>query len=160
VLTNEAEWICKCLMPICHAATMTSLNLGCGDLDGCRVQGLGRIESVLPNISHLDIRPVPGGICGDICDPRIRNLGSFDVILCTSVLEHTRRPLSAIDNVAALARDYLIVTVPCNWPAHGDFDNGYRSSPEELAQSVEQLGFNVMEAVTIPDNRSNCIGSA
>ena len=72
---------------------------------------------------------------------------SFDLVLCTEVLEHIREHEQALDEIARVATPggWVLITVPTPPappdPAH--VREGYR--PEELASMLRQRGFEVVD---------------
>lgn len=56
----------------------------------------------------------------DICDPKVLELGSFDIVLFLGVLYHVKHPLLALEHVCALTRD--LACVESYVIDHGDLD--------------------------------------
>lgn len=76
-------------------------------------------------------------------------LGTYDVIICSEVLEHIKKDKLAINNLfkALKNRGYLIVTVPFlmeNW-SQGDSYTGHirRYEPGELEKKIQGAGFEI-----------------
>lgn len=90
----------------------------------------GKCESY----SSLDIVPSP--IVDLVCnaeDMPIEN-GSYDLVLCTQVLEHCTSPERIINECHRVLRDggSLIVTVPSIYPVHGYPADNWRFMPDGL----------------------------
>ena len=67
---------------------------------------------------------------------------SFDLVLCTSVLEHVTDIERAKQNLISLVEPdgYLLVTVPNRYPRHRKpIDNGYRPTARELESLFPEL---------------------
>ncbi len=79
---------------------------------------------------------------------------TFDLVLCTSVLEHVADIQQAKGNLIRMIRPggYLLVTVPNRYPPHHKpIDNGYRPSSGELESLFEELS--VLRSETIAPRR-------
>lgn len=62
---------------------------------------------------------------------------SFDLIICTNMLEHVVDISLVIDNILKIASPnaYILLTVPKKYPLHFDpIDNGFRPNPAQLAE--------------------------
>ena len=82
----------------------------------------------------LDKRP-GADITADICAPR-EALGTWDLVLCISVLEHVRDPISAAVHLRLLTErgGALFVSVPFLYPYHPgrDFGDYWRFTADGL----------------------------
>ncbi|MCX7016043.1 MAG: class I SAM-dependent methyltransferase [Candidatus Sumerlaeota bacterium] len=83
----------------------------------------------------LDIDTASGAdIVADICHmPQV--LGdSFGVIVCTEVLEHTRNPFAAVEELARVLRPggHLLCTTPFNLRIHGPAPDCWRFTEDGL----------------------------
>ena len=93
-----------------------------------------------------------------ICDftkpETLIDLPHCDLVTCCAMLEHVEDIDAALKNIVSLAKDWLIVAVPYHYPIHKcPIDNGWRPSPDELAEKVEKLGVTVLEKyVAGPEN--------
>lgn len=86
-------------------------------------------------ISHLDARADPGvDIVADVT--KLDGVDrTFDVVLCTNLLEHVTDRRDTLDNVRRVVapRGLLVLTVPLRYPIHPDpIDTGYRPTAAEL----------------------------
>jgi len=73
--------------------------------------------------------------------------GSFDVVLCSEVLEHLETPLVAIEEMHRLLRTdgIVILTVPFFWHIHEAPRDFYRYTKFGLRYLLETGGFEVIE---------------
>jgi len=79
---------------------------------------------------------------------------SFDLVLCTSVLEHVADIQQAKRNLIRMVKPgrYLLVTVPNRYPPHQKpIDNGYRPSSDDLESLFPELS--VIRSETIEPRR-------
>jgi SAM-dependent methyltransferase len=98
--------------------------------------------------SSLDI--VPGAIVDIVCNAEEMPIedGSYDLVLCTQVLEHCSNPQRIVNECRRVLRDRgtLIVTVPSIYPVHGHPADNWRFMPDGLRlllrdfSEVEVLG--------------------
>ncbi|MBD3390047.1 methyltransferase domain-containing protein [Candidatus Micrarchaeota archaeon] len=86
-------------------------------------------KEYFPNITSLDIDPKSGADI--ICDAEnmetLKN-ESFDLVLCTAVLEHTKKPWRVIDEMKRVLKKggTIILTVPFMYPLHETPRDYYR----------------------------------
>jgi SAM-dependent methyltransferase len=75
---------------------------------------------------------------------------SFDTILCTEVLEHTRQPFEVMAEFARLLRPggYLILSVPFIYPLHETPYDFWRFTPYGLAELCRSAGLRVQTILT------------
>ena len=76
----------------------------------------------------------PDVVIGDICNcPQLPD-ESFDIICCTSVLEHVFEPWVAIRELARILKTggYLYITSPFSWRFHPCPIDFYRFTPQAL----------------------------
>src|SRR5207253_2009260 len=79
---------------------------------------------------------------------------TFDLVLCTSVLEHVTDIPQAKQNLVSFVRPcgYLVVTVPNRYPRHRKpIDNGFRPTARELESLFPELS--VIRSETIEPKR-------
>jgi len=83
----------------------------------------------------------------DFTDPEtLADLPRCELVTACSMLEHVEDIDGALRAIAGLADDWLIVTVPFSYPLHEcPIDNGWRPSPDELAEKVEACGLTVIQ---------------
>jgi SAM-dependent methyltransferase len=93
---------------------------------------------------------------GDICqhNTHLEN-GRFDYITCTDVLEHTRAPWRAVDELFRLLRveGVLYLSVPFNFRIHGPAPDCWRFTEwglRELLSDFEILEVNALETPERP----------
>lgn len=102
-------------------------------------------------IIHLDMKKQEGvDISYDISDKSFSFQKKFDLVICTSVLEHVKDLDLSIINISNLVNDkgYLIVTVPYIYPFHPDpIDNMSRFSVDKLKTFFKN--FDIVSAKTI-----------
>lgn len=128
----------------------TALDVGCGvgyfarwlADEGLDVLGIDAREAnvAAARERHPDIR----FSVGDITDPSVRALGTFDLVLCVGVMYHLEDPFAAVRNMAALARRILVIesmVMPDRSPAALLVDEG----PAE-DQSLRSIAFIPSEA--------------
>ena len=101
----------------------------------------------------------------DVLDLDADELGRFDLVLFLGVLYHMRHPLLALEKVAAVTGDQLVVetAVDCTWtrrpvaafyPGHGlqaDPTNWWGPNPEAVVGMLRAVGFSRVEVVS-PDS--------
>ena len=70
---------------------------------------------------------------------------SFDTVLCTQVLEHTREPARILREMCRVLvpGGHLILTADFIWHLHEDPEDNYRFPPTGLKRLVEQAGLSV-----------------
>ena len=123
----------------------TALDAGCGPgffsevlrdcgllvhgFDG-RAENVGEAQRRYPGIQFNQ---------GDIEDSRIKDLGSFDLVLCFGLLYHLESPLKAIRNLRALAKKVLFVESMC-LPTF-ELQIILREEPRLVDQSLTDLAF-------------------
>ena len=92
-------------------------------------------------------------------------LGRFDLVLFLGVLYHMRHPLLALEKVAGVTGEQLVVetAVDCTWtrrpaaafyPSHGlaaDPTNWWGPNPEAVVGMLQAVGFSRVEVVS-PDS--------
>jgi len=72
---------------------------------------------------------------------------SFDTILCTEVLEHTRRPWLAIGELArvACAGSHVIISVPFIYPEHEAPNDYWRFTVNGIRSLCEDVDLHILE---------------
>jgi len=90
------------------------------------------------NVVHMDKRTGNGiDLVADIENEKVlQKIGrKFDLIICTSLLEHVYSIERTIANIVTLAVEggYLLIDVPHKWPKHNDpIDNMFRPTDKQL----------------------------
>ncbi|MDI1450703.1 methyltransferase domain-containing protein [Polyangium sp. 6x1] len=86
-------------------------------------------------VLHLDARPEPGvDIVADVTNLKGVER-TFDLVLCTNLLEHVTDREATLRHVARVVAPggLLVLTVPRRYPIHRDpIDTGYRPTAAEL----------------------------
>jgi SAM-dependent methyltransferase len=79
--------------------------------------------------------------------------GSFDVVLCTEVLEHVPEPSLVLTEFSRILRrgGLLLMTVPLVWFLHEEPYDYYRYTPHGLRFLLEGAGFAELEIVPSGD---------
>ena len=107
----------------------------------------GRVET-------MDIDPASGATyIADLCSDNSMVVpdASFDVIVCTEVLEHTLRPWDAVIELRRMLRPggVLGVTTPFNFRIHGPAPDCWRFTDDGLRSLLSD--FEAVSVVEIPD---------
>ena len=157
---QESQWIIESLAPRTHTIR-TAIDVGAGnDTYTNRPQNQAVYKSLAQHsiaVSTLDNDP--RSTCDyhhDIAAVADSSLlvPTFDLVLCTSVLEHVLDIQRAKRNLVSLVEPggYLLVTVPNRYPAHrSPIDNGYRPTSSELESLFPELS--VVRSDTIEPKR-------
>jgi SAM-dependent methyltransferase len=153
--SNRIEWIRRTLS--CLPDNVRLLDVGAGELrnrsfcahvdyvsqDFCQYQGQGNglaLQSGLWDTSKIDI-------ISDITAIPAPD-ASFDVVLCTEVLEHVPDPLAAMREMCRLLKPggHLILTVPfCSLTHFAPFHFSTGFSTYWFERHLSELGFNIVE---------------
>ncbi len=105
-------------------------------------------------IETLDIDPASG--CTYIADLCRHNEGipegRFDLVVCTEVLEHTRRPFEAAHELHRVLRPggLLFLTVPFNFRIHGPLPDCWRFTEHGLREVLHQFEIDSLEQIDTP----------
>lgn len=87
-------------------------------------------------IKHLDKKKMNGvDIVADISNNNFSIKEKYDLVICTSLLEHVSNISTTASNISSCIskNGYLIITVPYTYPYHPDpIDNLFRPHPNEL----------------------------
>jgi SAM-dependent methyltransferase len=100
-------------------------------------------EETIHGIEHADL-------VGTVYDVPAED-GSFDTVLCTSVLEHVEEPGEALREARRLLRPggVAVYTVPFIWHIHEEPRDFYRYSKYGLRYLFDRAGFEVEELVPL-----------
>lgn len=105
-------------------------------------------------ITTLDIDPTSGAdVIGDICRPNnALPAESFDVVVCTEVLEHVLRPFEAVAEILRLLRPggLLLITTPFNFRIHGPLPDCWRFTEHGLRALLENFSEVVITPLETP----------
>lgn len=97
--------------------------------------------------SSLDV--VPNDIVDIVCDAEDMPIedGSYDLVLCTQVLEHCNRPERIVNECHRVLKPggTLIVTVPSIYPVHGHPADNWRFMPDGMRYLLR--GFSQVEVL-------------
>ena len=157
---QESQWIIESLAPRRHTIR-TAIDVGAGsDRYANRPQNQAVYTFLAQHIIALStLDNDPKSKCNyhhDIAagdDPSLL-MPTFDLVLCTSVLEHVSDIQQTKRNLIRLIEPggYLLVTVPNEYPPHqSPIDNGYRPTTSELELLFRELS--VVRSETIAPKR-------
>ena len=156
---QESQWIIESLAPRTHTIR-TAIDVGAGNetyANRPQNQAVYKFLAQYIAISTLDNDPRSGcNYLHDIAAVADFSLlmRTFDLVLCTSVLEHVSDIQRAKRNLVSLVEPggYLLVTVPNRYPPHrSPIDNGYRPTSRELESLFQELS--VVRSETIEPKR-------
>jgi len=126
---------------------------GCSVLDvGCGEQPFrGRIEARGGTYLGCDISQTAGksvDVIGTVMRLPFADR-SFDVVLCSEVLEHVEDPDGAFGEMLRVMKEggHLIVTTPFLYPLHEEPNDFVRLTPHKLASMARENGVETVEAV-------------
>jgi len=150
MFVKESRWIISVLDKYAKAETLkTAIDVGSGGSKYLRKPQNKSIYSYLTGkgiiISTLDNGSREATYKCDITKDLPQNLRScqFDLVLCTSLLEHVTGIEETAGNLLKLLKSpegYLLVTVPRSFPHHPrPIDNGYRPTNKELERLFPNL---------------------
>lgn len=101
----------------------------------------------------LDIDPESRSTyTADLCScESIVGCGSYDFVVCTEVLEHTRQPFDAVNSIHKILKEggIAFVSTPFNFRIHGPLPDCWRFTEyglRELFKSFEILELNALES--------------
>ena len=104
-------------------------------------------------VETLDIDPSSNSTyISDICTcAHIVGLEKFDHIICTEVLEHTRQPFDAVENIYKMLKPggCAFVSTPFNFRIHGPLPDCWRFTKyglEELFKKFEIIELNELKS--------------
>lgn len=104
------------------------------------------------NVIWTDLVASPGVLAADITDrSSLGGLPPCEMVTACSVLEHVSDIDNAIENLVWLTSKWLLVAVPNSYPPHElPLDNGWRPTPDELADSIASHGLSIIEKHATP----------
>ena len=144
--TEESLWIKEKLGQINLPPECSVLDIGSSTIEYRQFQSYIEDNVFSPlrkrglNVLYMDKRQGSGiDIIGDIEDENIlqKITRRFDLIICTSLLEHVVSTARATANIIGLAAEggYILIDVPHKWPRHNDpIDNMFRPTDKQLQQ--------------------------
>jgi SAM-dependent methyltransferase len=122
------------------------LDVGCGEQPF-----RGRIEARGGTYLGCDISQTAGKSVGVICTVTRLPFAdrSFDVVLCSEVLEHVEDPDGAFGEMLRVLKEdgHLIVTTPFLYPLHEEPNDFVRLTPHKLVSMARENGVETVEAV-------------
>lgn len=106
-------------------------------------------------IETLDIDPDSGCThIGDICQ---RNAfladESYDFVVCTEVLEHTRQPFGAVDEIRRVLKPggLVFVSTPFNFRIHGPLPDCWRFTEHGLRVLLDRFEIVELNSIETPE---------
>jgi SAM-dependent methyltransferase len=141
-LTRDVEHLIAEACRLLPGATPVALDVGCdlSPYSGTLAEQGWRVET-------LDIAPGPG--VDHVGTVELTGLpeASFDLVLCTQVVEHCLDPWAALRELHRVVRPggYLVWSVPQVWFYHPHPSDNWRFTPEGVARLTEAGGFEVVE---------------
>ncbi|MFA6980566.1 MAG: methyltransferase domain-containing protein [Ignavibacteriaceae bacterium] len=104
----------------------------------------------LADVKTLDIDSISNAdyiadICN--CNDRLIPNKSFDIIICTEVLEHTANPFSAIKELARILKNggYICASTPFNFRIHGPLPDCWRFTEHGLRELIKSASLKLIE---------------
>jgi ubiquinone/menaquinone biosynthesis C-methylase UbiE len=146
VFIDESLWIRDALSRASLRAGMTVLDIGSSTAAFRTVVQPHIEQNVFAplrahglSIVHLDARAEPGvDIVTDVTTLHGVDR-TFDVVLCTSLLEHVVERQQILGNIKRVVAPsgLLVLTVPRRYPLHNDpIDTGFRPTARELSLAI------------------------
>jgi SAM-dependent methyltransferase len=106
-------------------------------------------------IETLDINPDAGcTYTGDICkNNEVIPDNRFDYVVCTEVLEHTRRPFDAAAELYRILKSggLLFISVPFNFRIHGPLPDCWRFTEHGLREVLHLFTIDELNEVKTPE---------
>lgn len=124
-----------------HASDAKTLDIGCGN---------DQYGKYFPNRTTIDIEKRDGinvDIIGDAHDLHMIEDGSYDVVLCTEVLEHLHTPAKAIGEFRRILKPggKLILTTRFIYPLHDVPGDYYRYTKYGLQHLLQEFDVETIE---------------
>ncbi len=108
-------------------------------------------------IETLDIDPESGATyIADLCQTNSDTIqiGRFDVVVCTEVLEHTLKPFRAVAEIYRTLKPggLALISVPFNLRIHGPLPDCWRFTEHGLRSLFDtESGFEIIELISLED---------
>jgi SAM-dependent methyltransferase len=141
----ESQWAIDALRPIAERLT-SAIDVGAGSTryrkraQNRSVYDFLRARNIC--LTTLDSNPASAcDVCADItkASTMASFVATYDLVLCTSVLEHVRDVPAAAATLLRLTTPggYLLITAPRSYPRHrAPIDTGYRPTNRQLENAV------------------------
>lgn len=105
-------------------------------------------------IETMDINPDSGATyVADLCasNSELIASNSFDVVICTEVLEHTLQPFKAVEEIFRMLKrgGVAVVSTPYNFRIHGPLPDCWRFTEHGLRELFKE--FNIIELNQLDD---------
>lgn len=127
---------------------------------------LGRVLHVAPQDhqvfagddgAHVDTLDIdPDGGCTHTADITENNSatipdGSYDTVICTEVVEHTRSPSAVFAEIHRLLKPsgHAIITVPCDFRMHGPLPDSWRITEHGVRTLAREAGFRIEKLIAL-----------
>ena len=158
----ESRWVIDALEPI-TARLRTAIDVGAGN---ARYRGRAQNRSVHDFLRARNVRlttldadaKASCDVRADLTDARTVPawITTFDLVLCTSVLEHVTDVHTAAATLRRLtaAGGYLLITVPRSYPPHrSPIDTGYRPTNRDIESLFSDLAVVHSEIIRPPRDK-------
>lgn len=120
------------------------IDVGCGEMP-LKKTAMGVVEQY----DTFDIEERVKGVSfvGSILDMNMIKNGSYDTVLCFSVLEHIRDPFRALDELARILKPggVLIMTVPHLFRLHEEPHDYFRFTHYALQFMLKERNFDIIQ---------------
>ncbi len=172
MLLEEAIWISQVLgkLPLRHGQKVLDIGSSTEEFRGL-VQPYIDYYVFRPlkkkglEVVHMDTKEAAGvditcNLAEAESEALLRGLGSFDVVLCCSLLEHVVDKQLVIRRVKSLTSKggVLVLTVPHQYPYHEDpIDTMYRPSNEDIEKFFEANEYEIFESAIVKCPEIRCL---
>lgn len=167
MFVEESAWIKKVIGKLDDSDVKTVGNVGSSSLEfRSKVQPHIQENIINPllekgfQIVNIDLKKEIGvDVVGDITSASFGTdfQNQFNVVLCTNLLEHVVDIKVVIKNLiqATRSQGYILLTVPYHYKIHLDpIDNGFRPTPNEIADLFAGTEFSIIDSQIISINNS------
>jgi SAM-dependent methyltransferase len=161
VFVDESLWIRRVLERQPFRAGVTVLDVGSSSLHFRTVvqphidaNVFAPLRARGMTVTHVDARNEPGVDLVDDVTKLERVDRTYDLVLCTNLLEHVTDRAGTVENLKRVvtARGLLLLTVPKRYPIHADpIDTGFRPRATELSALLGWDGVLAAEDVSVRD---------
>lgn len=158
---KECAWVQHGLdsLPVNSGSSLLDVGSSSGLYRISKQPYLGQLHAWMQSSKHLNVATLDTDpqayptYTMDISAQNVSDIGTFDIVLACNILEHIKHVnlKSAISNITAMTKQYLIVTAPLFYTWHFQpIDNGWRPTAQELTD-VFKKNFRVMKAESWQD---------